>query len=368
MSNVMNCNKMNYSKDDSSLECRYKSSMDFKITKKTSATKLILYSNTSIHGDPMHNDLVFTDYRDQVKSMNVYKIVIKKGSNLHCIKNRETKVKVDAEMYIYHKSKDALDNEKVIICVPICKKNNPIVNTNFNNMSENATKNLERILNANKDKDKQGNIVKEIDVNSFIPYGKDYYTYDNSNEHNIHQLADSSCLNMDLQNTHLIVYSVNHAYIEVGDDTLDDIDSNDDCDISTFSLNWLKNKLGVSKLEEGFQNMDLEFGESDDADSDADDNDAENASNATSGMNNDMNYDMNSDKDDIYIDCRPTGNEGKVLYEEDLTMFKPKIPNVFGGSKTNAGKYLKDIITSPYFFFIIGLIIAVIYLKLSEMF
>ena len=49
-----------------------------------------------------------------------------------------------------------------------------------------------------------------------------------------------------------------------------------------------------------------------------------------------------SDKNDIYIECFPTGEDGKVLFEENLD----------DENKSSTGQKMKKIVTNPIFIFI----------------
>jgi hypothetical protein len=49
-----------------------------------------------------------------------------------------------------------------------------------------------------------------------------------------------------------------------------------------------------------------------------------------------------SDKNDIYIECFPTGEDGKILFEENLNDEK----------QTSTGQKMKKIVTNPIFIFI----------------
>ena len=98
---------------------------------------------------------------------------------------------------------------------------------------------------------------------------------------------------------------------------------------------------------EGFQNNDDDNSDND-SDNDTDDNDND------------------SDNDDIYIDCRPTGSDGKVLYEENLSLFKPSLNMGNFKRLEKTFSFVKKIEHSPVFFLLIGFLIAFIIVKFGH--
>ena len=69
------------------------------------------------------------------------------------------------------------------------------------------------------------------------------------------------------------------------------------------------------------------------------------------------------DNDDIYIDCRPVGSDGKALYEEDLSLFKPSINMGNFKKLEKTFSFMEKIKNSPAFYLIIGFLIAFVIVK-----
>jgi len=85
------------------------------------------------------------------------------------------------------------------------------------------------------------------------------------------------------------------------------------------------------------------------------------------GPGSDVNGDGVAD-DDIYIDCRPTGEDGKILYEEDINFIvdaESKMKNKLSGLEGHL-TFIKKLENGPVLYIIIGLIIAYVIIKLTK--
>ena len=110
---------------------------------------------------------------------------------------------------------------------------------------------------------------------------------------------------------------------------------------------------------EGFINI----GNSDGNNSDGNNSDGNNSD----GNNSDGNNSDDSDNDDIYIDCQPTGSDGKALYEENLSAFKPSISIGEIKEFSTVRDVIDDILNSPYFWIFVGLLISYIIIKYGKL-
>jgi len=343
-------------KQDANVSFQHQQSMDFSITAQGPKEAIVL-TPTNHHGgvDLMYSD---TNYREPLL-MYLYKIVIVNNS-LHTYCSLGKDERADGELLMYYKTNSG---ESLIICVPImfsCPDS--IFCNSKKNVHPSARSPVKKMIQMAPLKTKTGEQtrVSGLNMNDLFPRGKPFYheqTASNSND---------TCFGIKA-NTIMIVYDKSDVYIlldkemekEFNSKTLPSKPNNE----NKGSL-WVKSSNSKNKNQNKNKNMTRNSGplvegfengnNNDDNDNDDDNND------------NDDNDGDDDDDNDIYIDCRPTGSDGKALYEEDLTLFKPS--SAMGNFKQldNFFAFLEKIKDSPAFYLFIGLIIAFVIVKFGK--
>lgn len=356
--------------NDASLSFEYQPSMDFKINAKGPKEAITVFPKNN---DQHKNDIIYAN-QGTTKQMKLYKMVIVNNS-LHTYCNTSgMDDRPHAELLMFHKSSDN-SGDYLLVCVPIMFTSTTMFRGK-NIMPPEANKYLKKILHnapiKNKNNDPED--VYDINVNTFIPLNKPFF-----HEQYVDDDGDS-CFGIKSK-TIMIVFDPKDIYF------LLDKESEKHLNTKTIKMNpakstknalWVRSSNkdgGKKKIKgnriEGFKN-DSDVSKSTSFTKDASkmsflNMNASIAKQQTAQSDQETDSDQeSSDTDDIYIDCQPTGNDGKALYEENLSAFKPSLK--LGNMKllNKFHEIIEKIEKSPALWFIIGLIIAFIVVKLGN--
>ena len=376
--------------DRTELRYNFYPSLDFSVNKIKNALSLFnLSKKQSSYGK---SDVTYKNhYKNPPKEMNLHKILlINKSPHTYCVSDKN--IHADAELIMFHK--DDTNINQLLICVPVLfskQFNGFLDDKNDSIMSSKASQMLKLIINSaseeqkNTEEENSGR-VNDINVNNFIPLNKRYYTYsldDNLSDHNKSYLNDSACFGIKPKSSDMIIFDMKDVYILLDDksvvkrfksmtkpihvDESSGLSSESNTDTAFGSmLTWLV-RGGVKR--EGFENDtndDIMNDDNMNDDNMNDDNMNDNNMNDDNMNDNNMNDDNMNDDNDIYIDCRPTGVDGKALYEEDLSLFKPSISLTNYKSFGKTFDFLNEIKNSPILYISIGLLIAYLIIKFGR--
>lgn len=333
-------------KSDANISFRHQESMDFSISAQGPKEAIMLKPTN--HNNNV--DLVYNNGRDQF-NMNLYKILIVNNSlHTYCSLGKDSRA--DGELLMYYKEVDHGSNY-LIVCIPVMfsSPGTMFYNSKKNMMSQQANSSVKKMIQMAPLKTKQGEqtMVSGLDMNSLFPYGKPFY----------HEQAPSDngdgCFGIK-SNTIMIVYDKTDVHLLLDKQMEKEFNSKTQpANVSNKSKSslWVKSQNTKGKGAKMTRNLKEGFENNEDSD-DNEDND------------NEYNDDEDNDDNDIYIDCRPTGSDGKALYEEDLSLFKPSLNMGNLKKMDDAFSFMEKIKDSPAFYIIIGLLIALAIVKFGK--
>ena len=317
--------KSKSTKSDASLSFSHQQSMDFSISAQ-GPKEAITLKPTNHNGNV---DLVYSDSTMSGKQlkMMLYKILIINNS-LHTYCSLGKDERADGELLMYYKG---VNGKYLIVCIPIMFSSPTTIfsNSKKNTVSKSGTHNIKKMIQMAPLKTKHGEqtVVTGLNMNSLFPQGKPFFHEEQPSE------DGDQCFGIN-SGTIMIVYDKNDIHVlldkqiekEFNSKTLPS-ESGDNKDSLWVESSNKKGSKQFTRSVEGFEN-------NDDTEDDEDDN------------------------NDIYIDCRPVGSDGKALYEEDLSLFKPSINMGNFKKLEKTFSFMEKIKNSPAFYLIIGLLIA----------
>jgi hypothetical protein len=339
-------NKSKSTKGDASVSFSSQESMDFSISAQGPKEAIMLKPTN-------HNGSIDVTYSDSTipgkkLELTLYKILIINNSlHTYCTLGKDDRA--DGELLMYYKG----DGRYLIVCIPVMFSSPTTMfpHSKGNTMSKQGSQNVKKMIQMAPMKTKRGEqtIVSGLNLNSLFPHNKPFYHEQQPSD------DGDQCFGIN-SGAIMIIYDKNDIHVLLDKQIEKEFNSktipskSDDNKDSLFvkSKNKKGSKLTSSfltrKTTEGFENNN----DSDDSDNEDDDN----------SDNNDDNSD-----NEIYIDCRPTGSDGKALYEEDLSLFKPSLNMGSFKKLEKTFSFIDKIKNSPAFYLIIGLLIAVIIVK-----
>lgn len=349
-------------KSDANISFRHQESMDFSISAQGPKEAIMLKPTN--HNNNV--DLVYNNGRDQF-NMNLYKILIVNNSlHTYCSLGKDSRA--DGELLMYYKEAKHGSNY-LIVCIPVMfsSPGSMFYNSKKNMMSQQANSSVKKMIQMAPLKTKQGEqtMVSGLDMNSLFPYGKPFYHEQQPSDNG------DGCFGIK-SNTIMIVYDKTDVHLLLDKQMEKEFNSKTQpANVSNNSKSslWVKsnNSKGKGKgakmtrnLKEGFENNENDDNE--------DTNEYGNNEYGNDNDNNDDNDEDNNDDEDndIYIDCRPTGSDGKALYEEDLSLFKPSLNMGNFKKMDDAFSFMEKIKDSPAFYIFIGLLIALVIVKFGK--
>lgn len=337
---LCNSSKSTSTKGDATLSFSHQSSMDFSITAQ-GPKEAITLKPTNHNGNI---DLVYSDstMSGNKLKMTLYKVLIINNS-LHTYCSLGKDERADGELLMYYKGHSG---KYLVVCIPVMFSS-PITifsNSKKNTVSKAGTQTVKKMIQMAPLKTKHGEqtAVTGLNMNSLFPQGKPFF-------HEEHPSDDGDqCFGIN-SGTTMIVYDKSDIHVLLDKEMKREFNSKTISteDGKTKDSLWVKssNKGSFTRSVEGFENNDENDNENDE---------------------NDENDNENDDDNDIYIDCRPTGSDGKALYEEDLSLFKPSFNMGSFKKLETTFSFMKKIKDSPAFYLIIGLLIAFIIVKFGN--
>ena len=330
---LCNSSKSKSTKGDATLSFSHQSSMDFSITAQ-GPKEAITLKPTNHNGNI---DLVYSDSTMSGKQlkMMLYKILIINNS-LHTYCSLGKDERADGELLMYYKGQNG---KYLIVCIPIMFSSPTTIfsNSKKNTVSKGGIHTVKKMIQMAPLKTKHGEqtIVTGLTMNSLFPQGKPFFHEEQPSE------DGDKCFGIN-SGTIMIVYDKNDIHFlldkemkkEFNSKTMPSESGDNKDSLWVKSSNKKGSKLFTRSAVEGFEN-------NDDTD----------------------NEDEDDDNDDIYIDCRPVGSDGKALYEEDLSLFKPSINMGNFKKLEKTFSFMEKIKNSPAFYLIIGLLIAFVIVK-----
>lgn len=329
-------NKSKSTKGDATLSFSHQQSMDFSISAQ-GPKEAITLKPTNHNGNI---DLVYSDSTmggKQLKMM-LYKILIINNS-LHTYCSLGKDERADGELLMYYKGQNG---KYLIVCIPIMFSSPTTIfsNSKKNTVSKGGTHTVKKMIQMAPLKTKHGEqtVVTGLTMNSLFPQGKPFFHEEQPSE------DGDQCFGIN-SGTIMIVYDKNDIHVLLDKEIKKEFNSKtmpSESGDNKDSL-WVKssNKKG-SKTKTKLFTRSVEGFENNDDTEDEEDED---------------------DNNDIYIDCRPVGSDGKALYEEDLSLFKPSINMGNFKKLEKTFSFMEKIKNSPAFYLIIGLLIAFVIVK-----
>lgn len=329
-------NKSKSTKGDATLSFSHQQSMDFSISAQ-GPKEAIMLKPTNHNGNI---DLVYSDSTMSGKQlkMMLYKILIINNS-LHTYCSLGKDERAHGELLMYYKGENG---KYLIVCIPIMFSSPTTIfsNSKKNTVSKGGTHNVKKMIKMAPLKTKHGEqtVVTGLTMNSLFPQGKPFFHEEQPSE------DGDQCFGIN-SGTIMIVYDKNDIHVLLDKEIKKEFNSKtmpSETGDNKGSL-WVKssNKKGskpktklFTRSVEGFENNDNTEDEEDE-----------------------------DDNNDIYIDCRPVGSDGKALYEEDLSLFKPSINMGNFKKLEKTFSFIEKIKNSPAFYLIIGFLIAFVIVK-----
>ena len=335
-------------KGDASLSFSHQQSMDFSISAQGPKEAIVL-KPTNHNGNI---DIIYSDSTMGGKQlqMSLYKILIINNS-LHTYCSLGKDGRADGELLMYYKGQSG---NYLIVCIPVMFSSPTTIfsHNKGNTISKTGTQTVKKMIQMAPLKTKRGEqtVVTGLNMNALFPRGKPFFHEQQPSDDGDHCFGINS-------GTTMIVYDKNDIHILLDKQIEREFNSKtvpSESSSSHKSSLWVQsnNKKGSKMTRKGIEGF-----ENNNNDTDNDDNDTDNDDND----NNDDN-----DDNDIYIDCRPTGSDGKALYEEDLSLFKPSLNMGNFKKLEKTFSFIEKIKNSPVFYLIIGLLIAFVIVKFGN--
>lgn len=332
-------NKSKSTKGDASLSFSCQESMDFSISAQ-GPKEAIMLKPTNHNGGV---DLTYSTTTEKLK-MSLYKILIINNS-LHTYCSLGQDDRADGEMLMYYKGQSG---KYLIVCIPVMFSSPMTIfsNSKKNILSKGGNHTVKKMIQMAPMKTKHGEqtIVSGLNLNSLFPQGKPFFHEQQPSD------DGDQCFGIN-SGTIMVVYDKNDIHVLLDKQIKREFDSKtipSESGDNKDSL-WVKssNKKGSKSTKKLFTRNTVEGFENNETDNDDDNEDTENE----------------EDDNEIYIDCRPTGSDGKALYEEDLSLFKPSLNMGSFKKLEKTFSFIDKIKNSPAFYVIIGLLIAFIIVK-----
>lgn len=333
-------NKSKSTKGDVSLSFSSQESMDFSITAQ-GPKEAIMLKPTNHNGSI---DVTYNTTRENLH-FSLYKILIINNS-LHTYCSLGKDERADGELLMYYKSNNG---KYLIICISLMFSSPTTIfsGSKKNILSKGGNHTVKKMIQMApmKTKDGEQTIVSGLNLNSLFPQGKPFFHEQQPSDNG------DQCFGIN-SGTIMVIYDKNDVHIlldkqikrEFNSKTIPSESGDNKDSLWVKSSNKKgsksKNKLFTRKTVEGFENNNDDNTDNEETDNEDDDN-------------------------EIYIDCRPTGSDGKALYEEDLSLFKPSFNMGNFKKLEKTFSFIDKIKNSPAFYLIIGLLIAVVIVKLG---